>query len=73
MPAALTQAGWAGDAATLDKTYIRAHRAAHGWQREARAQGIGLSRGGQFTKVHALTDVLGRPDVLLLTRGTPAS
>ena len=33
----------------------------------ARAQRIGPSRGGQTTKVHALTDVLGRRGVLLLT------
>ena len=38
-------------------------------QRRARAQGIGPSRGGQTTKVHALTDVLDRPGVLLLTPG----
>ena len=39
------------------------------WQRGARTQAIGPSRGGQTTKVHALTDVLGRPGVLLLTPG----
>ncbi len=33
------------------------------------AQAIGPSRGGQTTKIHALTDVLGRPVVLLLTPG----
>ena len=38
-------------------------------QRGARTQGIGPSRGGQTTKVYALTDVLGRPGVLLLTPG----
>ncbi|MGT2477938.1 IS5 family transposase [Methylobacterium oryzae CBMB20] len=37
--------------------------------REAKAQAIGSSRGGQTTKIHALTDVLGRPGVLLLTPG----
>ena len=35
----------------------------------ARAQAIGPSRGGQTTKIHALTDVLGRPGALLLTPG----
>lgn len=35
----------------------------------AKAQAIGPSRGGQTTKIHALTDVLGRPFVLLLTPG----
>ncbi len=38
-------------------------------ERGARAQAIGPSRGGQTTKIHALTDVLGRPGVLLLTSG----
>ena len=38
-------------------------------QRGATAQAIGPSRGGQTTKIHALTDVLGRPGVLLLTPG----
>ena len=38
-------------------------------ERGAKAQGIGPSRGGQTTKIHALTDVLGRPGVLLLTPG----
>jgi transposase len=38
-------------------------------QRGAKAQAIGPSRGGQTTKIHALTDVLGRPGVLLLTPG----
>ena len=37
--------------------------------RGAKAQAIGGSRGGQTTKIHALTDVLGRPGVLLLTPG----
>lgn len=30
MLAALAKAGWAGDAAAIDSTYVRAHRAAHG-------------------------------------------
>lgn len=38
-------------------------------KRGAKAQDIGPSRGGQTTKIHALTDVLGRPFVLLLTPG----
>ena len=32
-------------------------------------QAIGLSRGGQTTKIHILTDVLGRPAVIRLTPG----
>lgn len=38
-------------------------------KRGARAQGIGPSRGGQTSKVHALTDVVGRPFALILTSG----
>ena len=38
-------------------------------QRGATAQAIGPSRGGQTTTIHAFTDVLGRPGVLLLTPG----
>lgn len=33
------------------------------------AQAIGRSRGGWTTKVHALTDVIGRPYALMLTPG----
>ena len=35
----------------------------------AMAQAIGLSRGGQTTKIHILADVLGRPAVIRLTPG----
>ncbi len=38
-------------------------------QRGAKAQAIGISRGGQTTKVHVVTDVLGRPAVIHLTPG----
>ncbi len=38
-------------------------------QRGAKAQAIGPSRGGQTTKIHVLTDVLGRPAVVHLTPG----
>ena len=38
-------------------------------QRGARAQAIGPSRGGQTTKIHVVTDVLGRPAVIHLTPG----
>ena len=37
--------------------------------RGATSQAIGPSRGGHTTKIHALTDVLGQPGVLLLTPG----
>ncbi len=38
-------------------------------KRERQTQAIGRSRGGWTTKVHALTDVLGRPYALMLTAG----
>ena len=38
-------------------------------QRGAKAQAIGISRGGQTTKVHIITDVIGRPAVIHLTPG----
>ena len=39
------------------------------WKRGSKIQAIGLSRGGQTSKIHALTDLLGRPFVLKLTAG----
>ena len=38
-------------------------------KRGARTQAIGPSRGGQTTKIHALTDTIGRPFALALTPG----
>ncbi|GGE77164.1 hypothetical protein GCM10011317_37770 [Niveispirillum cyanobacteriorum] len=38
-------------------------------KRGGNAQAIGISRGGQTTKVHALTDTLGFPVVLQATAG----
>lgn len=69
MLAAVAEAGWVAETAVLDSTYVKAHRSAHGGKGGARAQAIGPSRGGQTTKVHALTDVLGRPAVIHLTPG----
>jgi len=43
-----------------------------GRKRGERAQAIGRSRGGRTTKIHALTDVLCRPIVFLLTGGQVA-
>jgi transposase len=39
------------------------------WQGRQKKQAIGLSRGGQTTKVHALTDTVGRPFALILSPG----
>src|ERR671913_431703 len=38
-------------------------------QRRAKMQAVGPSRGGRTTKIHILTDVLGRPVVVHLTPG----
>ncbi len=56
----------------IDSTYIKAQRAAFGGKGGARAQAIGPSRGGQTTKIHALTEVVGRPYALTLTPGNVA-
>jgi len=41
-------------------------------KRGARAQAIGISRGGRTTKVHVLSDGLGRPIAFALTGGQAA-
>jgi transposase len=41
-------------------------------KRGAKAQAIGTSRGGRTTKLHLITDLLGRPIVLHLTPGNVA-
>ena len=51
----------------IDSTYVKAQRAAFSARRSTQA--IGRSRGGWTTKVHALTDVIGRPHALMLTAG----
>jgi hypothetical protein len=42
-------------------------------KRGAKAQAIGPSRGGQTTKIHVVTDLLGRPVTLHLTPGPAMS
>ena len=58
MLSALAKAGWSGEAAAIDATYVEAHPPAQGGK-GARAQAIRPSSGGQTTKIHARTDVLG--------------
>ncbi|WP_408735067.1 IS5 family transposase [Acidomonas methanolica] len=65
---ALVEAGAVTKSTAIDSTYIKAQRAAFGAKGGA-AQAIGRSRGGWTTKVHALTDVIGRPYALMLTPG----
>ena len=57
---------------SIDSTAVRAHRSAHGGKGGAKVQGIGRSRGGPTTKIHALTDGCGRAVALLLTPGNRA-
>jgi transposase len=66
---ALVDAGAATKSTAIDSTYVKAQRAAFGAKRGRSAEAIGRSRGGWTTKVHALTDVLGRPYALMLTAG----
>ncbi len=69
---ALATSGAVTKCTSIDSTYVKAHRSAHGGKRGAKNQAIGPSRGGQTTKIHALTDVIGRPFAFTLTRGNEA-
>ncbi|WP_247497351.1 IS5 family transposase [Bradyrhizobium sp. 149] len=53
---------------SVASTYIKAHRSAAG-AKGAFNNAIGRSRGGQTTKIHALTDDIGRPLAFLITPG----
>ena len=65
--------GRRADAQHRDRQHLRQSATRRVWrQKEAKAQAIGRSRGGWTTKVHALTDVIGRPYALLLTPGNVA-
>ena len=66
---ALVDAGAVTKSTAIDSTYVKAQRAAFGAKRGRSHQAIGRSRGGWTTKVHALTDVIGRPYALMLTAG----
>lgn len=67
--AALTEEGWLVETGQIDSSHIKTHRSAGGAKRGARANAIGISRGGRTTKIQALVDVLGRPLRLVLTPG----
>ena len=67
------------DELSIDSTALRAHRSAHGGTRRsasakrgAKIQAIGLSLGGQTTKIHALTDGCGRAVAFTLSPGNHA-
>jgi hypothetical protein len=66
---ALAQAGAVTKSTAIDSTSIKAQRSAFGGKGGRQRQAIGRSRGGSTTKVHALTDVLGRPYPFLFTGG----
>jgi putative transposase len=53
---------------SVDSTYIEAHRLPQAQER-AFNDAIGRSRGGQTTKIQALTDEIDRPHALLITAG----
>jgi len=66
---ALGDAGAVMKGAAINSTYAKAKRAAFGAKRAGSHQAIGRSRGGGTTRMHALTDVIGRPYALMLTAG----
>lgn len=66
---ALAGAEAAPDRLFIDSICIKVHRCAGGGKGGALAHGIGLTKGGRNTKLHAVCDEKGRPVVLLLTPG----
>jgi transposase len=66
--AARRAGGPGGDKGHRDRQHLRQGAAGEG-KRGRLAQAIDRSRGGWTTKVHALTDVIGRPYALMLTAG----
>lgn len=55
--------------ASVDSSSVRAHQHAAGARKAEGDQAIGRSRGGPTTKIHAVTDGLGRLVHFLLTAG----
>ena len=66
---ALAGAGDAPDPLFIDSSCIKIHRCAGGGRGGGVAHGIGRTKGGRNTKLHAVCDEKGRPCVLLLTPG----
>ena len=59
-----------GEQEHRDRQHLRQGAACRVWrERERSPQAISRSRGGWTTKVHALTDVIGRPSALMLSPG----
>lgn len=62
-----------GDIVMIDSTCVRVHQhAATGKKRGLDDGGMGRSRGGLTSKIHALVDAEGRPVTLRLTAGQVA-
>ncbi|RYF20421.1 MAG: IS5 family transposase [Oxalobacteraceae bacterium] len=49
------------DFCAIDGSYVRAHQHSSGGAEESKKNGIGLSRGGRTTKLHARVSGQGRP------------
>jgi transposase len=59
-----------GDRHSLNRQLPRQGAPLSGWRkRGAFKEGLGRSRGGRTTAIHALTDAAGRPRVLLIAPG----
>ncbi|WP_157063745.1 IS5 family transposase [Phaeobacter sp. 11ANDIMAR09] len=56
---------------SIDATYLKAHRTASSLRLKKGGGGrlIGLTKGGMNTKLHAITDTIGRPVRLFITAG----
>lgn len=56
-------------AQSLDSTIVRAHQHSAGAKKGGEKAGIGRSRGGLSSKIHAVVDALAKPLYLLLSEG----
>ncbi len=56
---------------SIDATYLKAHRTASSLRvkKGGRARLIGRTKGGMNTKLHAVTDTIGRPIRCFMTAG----
>ena len=53
----------------IDSTYVKAHHHSAGAKKRGLGQGIGKSRGGYTSKIHAATDENGKAMCILITSG----
>lgn len=53
----------------IDGSYVKAHQHASGSREDESEKTIGLSRGGNTTKIHAAVDAHGNPVKILITAG----